>query len=71
MNNIGGIGSAICALYHNNSMIKKAESIIQQLAESENCRLYLIQPDGSRIRIQPGCKIESYEFVCVHLKASN
>lgn len=64
MNNIEGICSAICALYHNHSLIKDAESIIQQLADSENCRLYLVQPDGSRIRIQPGCKIESYEFVC-------
>lgn len=50
------------ALNHNYRLIKEAERTIQEMAEVKGCYLYLNNPDGTRIRIQPGCTIESYEI---------
>lgn len=58
--------SAFTTLVHNQRVIDKAESIIQKFAESEHCYLYLVNPDGTRVRILPGCKIESYEMIPIY-----
>lgn len=50
------------SIIHNGRLIKRAESIISEYAESEGCYLYLKNPDGSRIRIQPGATLEAYEI---------
>lgn len=50
------------SMIHNIRLIKRAEAIISEYVKSEGCYLYLKNPDGSRIRIQPGAKLEDYEI---------
>jgi len=54
---------AVLSLHHNRCLIDKAERILQEFADSKSCFLYLVNPDGTRVRIHCGCKIESYEIV--------
>jgi len=56
---------AFAALVHNGQLIRQAERTLQEMAKSEYCYLYLVNPDGTRVRILPGCKIEDYEMVPV------
>lgn len=55
------------ALAHNGSMMLRAESIINGFLESEteNYRVgcYLVNPDGTKVAIQKGFKLENYEYV--------
>lgn len=59
--------SAYTALAKNGCLIQKAENIINSFLESktDNHKVwcYLVNPDGTKIAIQKGCKIESYEYV--------
>lgn len=54
--------TALSVLAHNGQLIRQAERTLQKMAENENCYLYLINPDGTRIRIMAGCRIEDYEM---------
>ena len=54
--------SALSALAHNARLVDNAENVLKALAENENCFLYLVNPDGTRVRILPGVRIESYEM---------
>ena len=55
------------ALVHNGGLIRRAEDIINGFldSEKENHKVgcYLVNPDGTRIAIQKGFKIEDYEYV--------
>lgn len=59
--------SAFNALAHNGSLMSRAESIINSFLESETeehkVGCYLVNPDGTRIAIQKGFKLENYEYV--------
>lgn len=59
--------NAFGAMIHNGNLIRRAESIINGFlnSETENHKvgLYLVNPDGTRIAIQPGFKLEDYEIV--------
>ena len=59
--------SAFNALAHNGSLMSRAESIINSFLESETeehkVSCYLVNPDGTRIAIQKGFKLENYEYV--------
>lgn len=54
-------------LAHNGRLIRRAEDIINGFldSETENHKVYcyLVNPDGTRIAIQKGFKIEDYEYV--------
>lgn len=58
--------NAFLALYHNGCLIRQAESILQNSAQNPNCYLYLENPDGTRVRIQPGCKIIDFEYAVAY-----
>lgn len=60
--------SAIAALTHNARLIEQTERVLQEFAESEHCYIYIKNPDGSRLKLQPGCKIESYEFIPMQIE---
>lgn len=62
--------NAFLALAHNGGLIRRAEDIINGFLESktENHKVgcYLVNPDGTRIAIQKGFKLENYEYaICV------
>lgn len=57
--------NAFTVLMHNGNLVNRAEKILQDMAKKPNCYLYLKNPDGTRIRIQQGCQIESYEYVAL------
>lgn len=57
--------NAFTALMHNGNLVNRAEKILQDMAKNPNCYLYLKNPDGTRIRIQPGFQIESFEYAVV------
>lgn len=42
---------------HNELSIRKAELAISQLASMEDTIVFLKNPDGTTVRIQPGCTI--------------
>ncbi len=63
--------NAITVLMHNGNLINRAEKILQNMAKNPNCYLYLKNPDGTRIRIQPGCQIENYEYVMITKEDKN
>lgn len=52
---------------HNERLTRRAEDIINGFldSETENHKVYfyLVNPDGTRIAIQKGFKIEDYEYV--------
>lgn len=56
---------ALAALAHNGLIVRNVERTLQQIVENENCVLYLVNPDGTKVRIQPGCKIEDYEMITI------
>ena len=58
---------AFCALAHNGRLIKEAERILQSAAENPNAYLYLVNADGTRVRIMPGMKIENFEIAKIDI----
>ena len=59
------------ALMHNGRLMQKAEDIINGFLESETenhkVDCYLVNPDGTRIAIQKGFKLENYEYtICAN-----
>lgn len=62
--------NAFTALMHNGRLMQKAEDIIKSFLESETenhkVGCYLVNPDGTRIAIQKGFKLENYEYaICM------
>lgn len=60
--------NAFSMLVHNGKVIKKAEKVLNDaICDTDNhcCYLYIVNPDGTRIRLQKGFKIESAEFAIV------
>ncbi len=63
--------NALLALAKNGSLMQRAEDIINSFLESETenhkVGCYLVNPDGTRIAIQKGFKLEDYEYaICVN-----
>lgn len=63
--------NAFTALMHNGRLMQKAEDIINSFLESETenhkVDCYLVNPDGTRIAIQKGFKLENYEYtICAN-----
>lgn len=58
--------NAFSELAHNGRLIRRAEDIINGFldSETENHKVYccLVNPDGTRIAIQKGFKLEDYEY---------
>ena len=58
---IGGYNSTtaipISFIAHNERIIQQAEQALSQLACIDDTRVFIKNPDGTTIRIQPGCKI--------------
>lgn len=52
-------------MHYNSKVIKKAENMINSFLDNNDDNhkawVYLVNPDGTKIRIQKGCKLESYE----------
>lgn len=62
--------NAFLALAKNGGLMQRAENIINGFldSETENHKVacYLVNPDGTRIAIQKGFKLENYEYaICV------
>lgn len=57
---------AFVAMGHNYKLIKQAENIITDFisdqSEDRKSGVYLVNPDGTKVKIQPGFYFESYEF---------
>lgn len=57
----------IAVMAHNYKIVKQAERMINSFLEDNDDNhktwLYLVNPDGTKIRVQEGCKLESYEAV--------
>lgn len=63
--------NAFTALMRNGRLMQKAEDIINSFLESETenhkVDCYLVNPDGTRIAIQKGFKLENYEYaICAN-----
>lgn len=63
--------NAFTELMHNGRLMQKAEDIINSFLESETEKhkvdCYLVNPDGTRIAIQKGFKLEDYEYaICAN-----
>ena len=63
--------NAFTALMRNGRLMQKAEDIINSFLESETenhkVGCHLVNPDGTRIAIQKGFKLEDYEYaICVN-----
>lgn len=58
--------NAFLALAKNRGLMQRAEDIINGFldSETENYKVgcYLVNPDGTRIAIQKGFKLENYEY---------
>lgn len=58
--------NAFAAIAHNYNLIKKAENIISDFIDNQSDNYksycYLVNPDGTKIRIQSGFRLESYEL---------
>ena len=54
-------------LNHNGNIVKEAESMLKSFVENNSDRqksyLYLVNPNGEPIKIQPGFKLLSYEII--------
>lgn len=65
--------SAFNAFAHNGCLMRKAEDIINGFlnSESENHHVacYLVNPDGTRVAIQKGFKLEDYEYSMIFEKS--
>ena len=61
--------SAFSTLLHNGSLVRKAETILNDLLdlnkENHKVYLYIENPDGTVVRLQHGFKIKDYEYVVV------
>lgn len=62
---------ALTVLMHNGRLIRNAENIINGFldSETENHKVscYLVNPDGTRIAIQKGFRLEDYEYtICTN-----
>mgnify|MGYP003499817319 FL=1 len=53
--------NSIAALAHNANIISKAQTFINNFLKGKNTMLYVINPDGSLMEIQPGCTLLSME----------
>lgn len=66
----GDIMGIFTALAHNERLMLQAESIINNFLESEteNHKVYccLVNPDGTKIIIQKGFKLENGEYTFFH-----
>lgn len=58
--------NAFSALAHNGRLIRRAEDIINGFLDSETKNhkvgCFLVNPDGTRVAIQKGFKLEDYEY---------
>lgn len=67
--------NAFSALAHNGSLMLRAESIINNFldSETENHKVgcFLVNPDGTRIAIQKGFKLENYEYAICGAETAN
>lgn len=63
--------NALSTLVHNGSLVRQAEkmlnSMIDSNTEDHQIYLYIENPDGTTIRLQPGFKIKDYELIGVKL----
>lgn len=54
-------------LNHNYNIVKDAENMLKSFVENNSDRqktyLYLVNPNGETIKIQPGFKLLSYEVI--------
>lgn len=54
-------------LSHNGTIVKEAESMLKSFVENnsdgQKSYLYLVNPGGEPIKIQPGFKLLSYEMI--------
>lgn len=62
--------NTLLALAKNGSLMQRAEDIINSFLESETGNhkvgCYIVNPDGTRIEIQKGFKLENYEYaICM------
>lgn len=62
--------NTLTALIRNGRLIRRAEDIINGFLDSETenhkAFCYFVNPDGTRIAIQKGFKIEDYEYaICI------
>ena len=57
--------NAFLALMHNGYVIHEAERTLQKAVENERAHIYVENPDGTTIRLQPGFKIKDYEYAVV------
>ena len=52
--------STISAI-HNANLISKAQTFINSFLKKKNSMVYVINPDGSFMELQPGCSLLSME----------
>lgn len=54
------------AMQHNYGLVKQAEQLMNNFLENDSnsiSGICLINPDGTKVKIQPGFKLVSYEIV--------
>lgn len=46
-------------------LINLAVKLLNKIVSKDTFRLYLVNPDGSRIPLKPGFDIEGYEYIVI------
>ena len=63
--------NALGTLIHNGSLIRRSEQILNDYLdlnkENHKTCLYIENPDGTCIRLQPGFKIKDYEIIDIQI----
>lgn len=54
--------NALFALMHNGYVIHEAERALQKAVENDRTEIYVENPDGTRVRLQPGFKLIDFEW---------
>lgn len=51
--------------FYSNNLLRKAEGILNGLLDSNACNnMYIVNPDGTKVRLQYGFRIENDEIIC-------
>ena len=53
----------ISMMAHNELLVRNAERGLSQLAALDNMSVYIKNPDGTTIRLQPGCKVMYIQLI--------
>lgn len=58
-----GFAFPLSFVAHNEMLVRNAERALSQLSTLDDTKVYIKNPDGTTIRLQPGCKIMYFQYI--------